>query len=322
MTAKRRRLGRGLDALLQGAKPKEGASPAEASPGVASLESGVESGAAVAEATAPSGGRDGSHVGRTLPTSKLRPNRLQPRSYFDDAALEELTESIRAQGVVQPIVVTREGEEYAIIAGERRWRAAQRAGLTDVPVYVRDVADDRELLALALVENVQRADLNPMEEAEAYELLAKDYGLSQEEIGRLVGKSRATVANTLRLLRLSEPVRDLLRTGALSAGQARPLLSLDTEAAQVDLAERAVAEGLTARRLEKLTGTGGRKTSKRSGPVKDANTQAAEAKLERTLQTKVEIRRSGSGGTVALHFHSEEELMGIYDLLMSAGDKR
>jgi len=306
VTAKRR-LGRGLDALLKPEAAQAASAPAR-EPG---KTDSPETQSPEASAAAP---------GRSIPTSKLRPNRLQPRSYFDDTALDELAESIRAQGIVQPLVVTEEGDGFRIVAGERRWRAAQRAGLSEVPVFIREVEDDRELLALALVENVQRADLNPIEEAEAYQILIGDHGLGQEDVGRLVGKTRAAVANTVRLLRLNETVQEMVRSGALSAGQARPLLSLETEAEQLVLAERAIAEGLTARRLEQLASP--RKKKKARREEKDPDTRAAEEKLERKLQTKVEIRRSGAGGTVALHFHSEEELMGLFDMLMSAAEER
>ncbi|KAB2960967.1 MAG: ParB/RepB/Spo0J family partition protein, partial [Thermoanaerobaculia bacterium] len=177
---------------------------------------------------------------RTLPVAQLVPNRFQPRSRFDDAGIEELAASIRAQGMIQPIVVSQiNPDTYAIIAGERRWRAAQRAGLAAVPVVVRQVRDDRHRLELALVENLQRADLNPVEEAEAYRMLAENFGLSHDEIAERVGKTRAAVTNTLRLLKLPPAVLDLLRAGQLSAGQARALLALEDAAAIERLAERA-----------------------------------------------------------------------------------
>lgn len=258
----------------------------------------------------------------TLPVDQLRPNRWQPRSDFDDEGLEELAASIRAQGVVQPLVVTtRDREVYTIIAGERRWRAARRAGLTEVPVVVREVTGDRELLELALVENVQRADLNAIEEAEAYRSLQESFGLSHEEMGKRVGKGRVSVTNTLRLLNLPEEVQDLLRSGRLSAGQARPLLALDSREEQVRLAERAVNGGLSARQLEEMVRPTGQSEprKKRAPKPEDPNSAAAADKLTRRLQTKVEIQRRGAGGTVKLHFHSEEELIRLYDLLMAAG---
>lgn len=260
---------------------------------------------------------------KLLPVDRLRPNRMQPRAAFDDSGLDELAESIRSQGVVQPLVVTPQDEgHFAIIAGERRWRAAQRAGLETVPVVVREVAGDRDLLELALVENLQREDLNAVEEAEAFQALRERFDLSQEEIAARVGKARSTVANSLRLLNLPGPVQDLLRDGRLSAGQARPLLALSDVEDQVALAERAARESLSARQLERLT-TEPRKNGKKSrrkAPEIEVNTAAAQEKLTRRLQTKVEIRRQRRGGQLRIHFRSEEELMRLYDLLMQRGD--
>jgi ParB family chromosome partitioning protein len=255
----------------------------------------------------------------TLPVDQLRPNRWQPRSVFDEEGLEELAASIRAQGVVQPLVVTtRDREEYTIVAGERRWRAARRAGLTEVPVVVREVTGDRELLELALVENVQRADLNSIEEAEAYRSLQESFGLSHEEMGLRVGKGRAAVSNTLRLLNLPDEVQDLIRSGQLSAGQARPLLALESREEQIRLAERAINGGMSARQLEEIVrpSDAPKPQPKREPRPEDPNSAAAAEKLTRHLQTKVEIRRRGKGGTVQLHFHSEDELMRLYDLLI------
>ena len=252
-----------------------------------------------------------------LPLDQLRPNRWQPRSEFDDTGLDELAESIKAQGIVQPLVVTtRDRKTYTIVAGERRWRAARRAGLDEVPVVVREVTGDRELLELALVENLQRADLNPVEEAEAYRSLQGSFGLSQEEIGRRVGRSRVTITNSLRLLNLPDEVLDLLRSGRLTAGQARPLLSLESDEAQLRLARRAVEAGMSARQLEAAVRPKAR--GQRAERRPDPNDAAAAEKLTRRLQTKVEIQRRRGGGFVALHFHGEEELMRLYDLLVEA----
>jgi ParB family chromosome partitioning protein len=277
---KKRGLGRGLDALIETAETK----PAEPV--------------------------------RTLPIDSLKPNRLQPRVHFDDAGLEGLAESIRAQGIVQPLVVTPEGDGWAIIAGERRWRAARKAGLEQVPVVVREVADDRELLELALVENLQRSDLNPIEEAEAYAALQEKFGLSQEAVATRVGKARTTVTNALRLLRLPEEVRELLSEGQLTAGQARPLLGLDSALQQILLAERAVREGLSARDVERLTAPKEPKPAKKPDRPVEVHTAAAAEKLTRRLQTRVEIKRQGKGGQLRIHFHSEEELMRLYDVLV------
>lgn len=254
----------------------------------------------------------------SLPLDRLKPNRWQPRSDFDDQGLEELAESIRSQGVVQPLVVTtRDRQVYTIVAGERRWRAARLAGLEEVPVVVREVTGDRELLELALVENLQRADLNPIEEAEAYRSLQESFGLSQEEIGRRVGRSRVAVTNSMRLLNLPDEIQDLLRSGRLSAGQARPLLGLDSDEERLELAQRAADRGLSARELEGLVRSEPTKRQRKSRET-DPNAAAAAETLTKRLQTKVEIRRRGKGGLVALHFHSEEELMRLYELLMAA----
>lgn len=289
---KRKGLGRGLDALLQREEPAL-AAPAEPVP--------VQS----------------------LPIGQLKPNRFQPRTHFDEDAIEELAASIRSQGVVQPLVVSPDADgTYFIIAGERRWRASRRAGLEQVPVVVRQVADDRELLELALVENLQRSDLNALEEAEAYLALQEKFGLSQEDVAARVGKARTTVTNSLRLLRLPEEVQELLREGRLTAGQARPLLGLPSREAQITLADRAVREGLSARDLERLSSEPAReKPVKKPRPV-EVNTAAAEEKLTRRLQTRVEIRRRGKGGFLQIHFHSEEELMRLYDVLVERGETR
>lgn len=257
---------------------------------------------------------------RTLSLGELVPNRYQPRSDFDDAGLEELAESIRTQGLVQPIVVTPGSEgKFTIVAGERRWRAARRAGLLEIPVVIRELESDRQLLELALVENLQRSDLNPVEEGEAYRSLKGSFGLSQEEIARQVGRARSTISNAIRLLTLPEEIQDMLRDGRLTAGQARPLLSLDDGERQLELARKAVQEGLTARQMEELVGGQQKPRAKRPARVLDADTRAAAERLTRKLQTKVEIHRKGRGGTVRLHFYTEEELMRLYEFLLQPG---
>ena len=292
MNVKKRGLGRGLDALLQPAAEEAPAAPAPV---------------------------------QSLPVASLKPNRFQPRTQFDEAEIQDLADSIRAQGVIQPLVVAPEdgeGGSYIIIAGERRWRAARRAGLEEVPVVVRAVSGDRELLELALVENLQRSDLNPLEEADAYLALQEKFGLSQEEIATRVGKARTTVTNSLRLLRLPPEVQDLLRAGQLSAGQARPLLGLAASEEQIGLANRAVRDGLSARDMERLTAEPREKPKKKPPRPVEVHTAAAEEKLTRRLQTRVEIRRRGKGGFLQIHFHSEEELMRLYDSLMERGEIR
>jgi len=254
-----------------------------------------------------------------MAVSDLEPNEYQPRTTFQEAELEELAASIRAQGIIQPLVVSPLGNgRYAIVAGERRWRAAQLAGLERVPVHIRKVASNEELLQLALVENLQREDLHPIEEAEAYDQLRESFGLSQAEIGERVGKSRTAVTNTLRLLRLPDVVQDLLRTGELTAGQARPLVSLPRPKRQEELALQAVEKGLSAREIEALVRAEDEEkpVKKKRKPSLDVHSRAAAERLTRALQTKVEIAKRGNRGSIRIHFHSEDELMRLYDCIV------
>ena len=256
-----------------------------------------------------------------LPVEQLIPNPDQPRRHFAPEALQELADSLKGRGMLQPLIVRPHPSDrglYQIVAGERRWRAAQRAGLAVVPVVVRQVKDDRELLELALVENLQRADLNPIEEAEAYRSLAESFGMSQEEIADRVGKARPAVSNTLRLLRLPPEIQDLLRSGELTQGQARPLLAVADTDEQLRLAMRAVREGLTARSMEAIAGGEAperKKRGRRAAKPVEPHAAAAAERLTRALHTKVEIERRGKGGLIRIHFHSEEELIGLFDRL-------
>ena len=289
MSSRRRGLGRGLDELF--------------------ADSGARSPAAP-------------RTERELPVAQLEPNSRQPRDRFDDGELADLASSIAQLGVLQPLVVTGgpdRGGRYRIVAGERRWRAAQKAGLESVPVVFRDVDDERELLELALVENLQRSDLNPLEEAEAFRSLSDEFELSQQEIAHRVGRSRAAVANALRLLRLPSAVQEQLRSGALTAGQARPLLALGDEQSQIELGFRAERESLSARELERIAAGRRRKAAtahRTAAPESDPHTADAVERLTRRLQTRVEIRRRRRGGGVLkIHFHSEPELIRIYERL-------
>lgn len=264
-------------------------------------------------------------AGRSLPIAQIQPNRLQPRTEFDDSQLEELAASIRTQGMIQPLIVTPTGKgTYTIVAGERRWRAAQRAGLTVVPVVVRQVRDDRDLLELALVENLQRADLNPMEEAEAYRTLQENFQLSQEEIAARVGKARPAVTNTLRLLKLPAEIQDFLRSGRLTAGQVRPLLAISDPERQQELALRALREGLSSRSMEELASgrKPGAKSAKSAKATPEPHAAAAAERLTQKLQTRVEIDRRGRGGTIRIHFHSEEELIRLYERITEPGGEK
>jgi ParB family chromosome partitioning protein len=256
---------------------------------------------------------------------RLEPNDYQPRSYVDDARLQELSRSIRANGIIQPIVVRRVGDRFQIIAGERRWRAAKVAGLLRVPVIVRDVAPGKEqsLLEMALIENIQRQDLNPIEEALAYRRLADEFQLKQEDIASAVGKDRATVANFLRLLRLPDEVRSEVASGRLSMGHARSLLSLTDEADQRRVARDVIARSLSVRETEsmvkKLVDAGQPQREAAEPKPADVHTRAAEDRLKLLLGTRVRIVRQGTRGRIEIDFVSEEELIRIYDQLTDRG---
>ncbi len=273
MEMRRRVLGRGLGALIPG--PTEPAVKKEAA---------AETWATIAS---------------------IAPNPYQPRETFDEPALAELTSSIRDRGLLQPLVVRRGGEgRYELIAGERRFRAAQRAGLTQVPIVVRD-ADGGEALELALIENLQREDLNPLEEARAYQRLADEFGLAHEEIALRVGKSRSAVTNSLRLLLLPPDVRAQLQSGALSAGHARSLLGLESHA-QALVARDVVARGLSVRDTEKLVRERGR------SPAVDLEQRAVESDLARALGTRVHLRHNKDGsGRIVIEYYSLDELDGL-----------
>jgi len=257
----------------------------------------------------------------------LEPNHYQPRGQMDDQRLEDLARSIRANGVIQPIVVRKlpstgtARDRYQIIAGERRWRAARRAQLTKVPIVVKDVAngDKKRMLEMALIENIQREDLNPMEAAAGYQRLVDEFHLKQDEIATQVGKDRATVANYLRLLKLPDEVRANVASGALSMGHARAIVALPTDSDQRRLARDVVSRGLSVRETEALVkgelGRQGPEAGKKPAAKKDVHVRAAEEQLRLSLGTPVEIKRRGKGGTIAITFTNETELQRIYEYL-------
>jgi ParB family chromosome partitioning protein len=255
---------------------------------------------------------------------RLVPNRFQPRALMDDARLDELARSIKANGVIQPIVVRRDGDRFHIIAGERRWRAAQKAGLLRVPVVVRDVAlgQERSLLEMALVENIQRENLNPIDEALAYRRLSEEFQLTQEAIAAAVGKDRASVANFQRLLRLPAEVQAEVAAGTLSMGHARALLSLTDEANQRRIAREIVTRGLSVRETEAIVRKATEAAAPRDAPPAkpaDVHTRAAEDRLRLALGTRVRIVRQGARGRIEIDFASEDELIRIYDQLTDRG---
>jgi ParB family chromosome partitioning protein len=219
---------------------------------------------------------------------------------------------------MQPLIVRRLGSRYQLIAGERRWRAARLAGLARVPAVIREVEDDR-LLELALIENIQREDLNPIEEAGAYKRLVTELGLSQEQVAEKVGKDRSTVANLLRLLRLPEPIRDAIGRRELSPGHARPLLALKEARPQIQIAREIVEQGLSAREVErqvKALLAPPKSEKKKPSARTDPNTRAAEDRLRRAIGTRVRITRKGKGGRLEISFHSEQELGRVYEILL------
>ena len=300
---KRRKLGRGLSALLG--------------------DSGVVAATAVAEGAAPvaeEGGPPPSGL-RTLAVSLLKPGKFQPRRQFDEAAIADLVESVRTKGVLQPILVRPQDGMFEIIAGERRWRAAQRAQLHEVPVIVREFTD-KEALEVALVENLQRQDLTALEEAEGYRRLVEEFDHTQEELAKAVGKSRSHVANMMRLLALPGPVKDMLDLGQLSAGHARALL---TATDPVGLARQVVDKQLNVRQTEKLAGgeASGAKAGKGKSQGKlfdkDADIAALERDLTEQLGCRVSLISSGKGGELTIHYGSLEQLDDILSRLSRSG---
>jgi len=247
-------------------------------------------------------------------TDLLRPNKFQPRAQMDEERIHELSRSIRANGIIQPIVVRKADQGYEIIAGERRWRAAQHAGLLKVPVVVRDVPEDR-LLAVALIENIQREDLNAIEEAVAYRRLSDEFHLTQEQIADAVGKDRSSVANVVRLLRLPQEVRASVASNALSMGHARAILALADEASQLRVARDVIARNLSVRETEALVKKSTAPEEQKPEKTVDVHTRAAEDKLRLSLGTRVHINRRGKGGRIEIDFVNEDELQRLYERL-------
>jgi ParB family transcriptional regulator, chromosome partitioning protein len=255
-----------------------------------------------------------------LRIEQIEPNSEQPRTRFEDSALDELAASIKANGIVQPVVVRPRGVGYQIVAGERRWRAAQRAGLHRIPVVVRDVPDEK-LLELALIENIQREELNPIEEAKAYRKLIDSIGLTQEAIAERVGRERSLIATALRLLKLPDEVQALIEEGKLSAGHGRALLMSDDPAVQKAAARTIASQSLSVREAERLIKNkrlSGNAEKKAVRPARDANLISAETKLRRKLGTNVTIlpAKSGTGGRLEIEYYTMDDLNRIYQGIM------
>jgi ParB family chromosome partitioning protein len=254
----------------------------------------------------------------TLPLSSIEPNPVQPRRRFHVQHLEELATSIRANGILQPLIVRKHGNTHQLVAGERRLRAAQLAGLTEVPVVVQDIADER-MLTLALIENIQREDLNPLELAAAYDRLIREMGLSHEEIARQTGKDRATISNTLRILKLPFDVQQLLVEQRLSMGHAKAILGLADPETQLRLAEEAVAKGLSVRNVEGRVNQllGSRDARDQTAKQIDPNVRSATEELERVLGTRVRIVEvTDQRGRIEIEFYSQTELQRLYQQIV------
>jgi ParB family chromosome partitioning protein len=275
----RRALGRGLDALIPAAETRAGAAD--------------------------------------IPVARISPNPHQPRQSIDEESLAELVASIREHGVIQPLIVTQVGDEYQLIAGERRWRAAQLAGLVTLPALVKETTP-QQMLELALVENLQRADLNPLEEAGAYRELIDEFGLTQEQVAGRVGKSRTAVANTLRLLRLPEEVKQALAAGRISEGHARALLALPSGPLQRQALGIILQRGLNVRQTEELVRRMQAEAPEAGATTRPLSPQDRDAvdKFQARLGTKVNLVRSKQGGRLVIHFYSEEELQAIYEAIV------
>jgi ParB family chromosome partitioning protein len=321
VTKKRGGLGRGLGALIpQGPVEQEDSGttpvtpeailPAQTAPAITGEQPLSGNAAGVLE----------------VPVDSIKPNPHQPRQAIQPEQLEELAASMREHGVLQPLVVTRSGDgTYTLIAGERRWRAARVAGLESVPAIVKE-ASPREMLEMALVENLQRADLNPLEEAHAYRELVHDFGLRQEDVAERVGKSRTTVTNALRLLDLPLQVQESVSLGLITAGHARAILQVPTEEGQLRLMELAVADGLNVRQVEELARRLAEAASREQAPAKPARddrqddlydaVRELEDKFRNALGTKVQLSRSSRGGKLVIYFYSEEELDRIYGTIV------
>ncbi len=290
---KKRSLGRGLNALIPSAPPAEQSSSA------ADPETG----------------------GQSVPVTAIQPNPHQPRTVMDPEKLAELAASIQEHGLIQPLIVTQQGDHYILIAGERRWRAAQQAGLAIVPVIIKE-ATPQEMLELAIIENIQRADLNPLEEAYAYQQLIDDFGLIQEEVAKRVGKGRSTVANLVRLLNLPPNIQQAVSDGEISGAHGRALLPLPTPEAQTAAMNQIIKHALNVRQTEALVK---KLLADKKPPPKPRHVLPPElADLQRqfadSLGTRVNIEKSGKGGRVVIHYYNDEDLQAIYDTIVRSGD--
>src|SRR5580700_4243885 len=311
----RNALGRGLGALIREPEPQTPASPAPANSAAPSASHPAGAGGSAA-ATAPT--FTPTPAGPLqIDIDLIEPSPYQPRTRFREEALDELARSIQASGIIQPIVLRPVGNRFQLIAGERRWRAAQRAGLAKVPVIARQVSDELAL-EMTLVENIQREDLNAIEAARAFERLMAEFQLTQEAVAERTGKDRATVANSIRLLKLEPTIQDWIEEGKLTAGHGRALLAVADPPLRMRYAQRASRGGLTVRQIERLASRRARGASPATEIHVDANIRAAIDELQRHLGTKVLLREKTKmrPGQLVMEYYDDTQLMGIYDRLM------
>lgn len=306
--APKRGLGKGLDSLI----PSSVLKPMQPETGAVTEEKSVKD--------VENAKNEEKDAEKLVKISKIEPNREQPRKNFDEEALNELAESIKKVGLISPILVQKKNDRYLIIAGERRWRAAKIAGLKEVPVIIREYTE-REIAEIALIENVQREDLNPIEEAMGYKRLIEEFSLKQEEVAECVSKSRSAITNALRLLKLAEPVQQLLIDGLLSMGHARALLAVEDEEKQAELAEKIIKESLSVREVEKLVKNLDKPV--REKPIPDVQLQAIyesyEERMKQSLATKVKIApsaRAKGAGKFEIEFYSTEDFERILERIM------
>jgi ParB family transcriptional regulator, chromosome partitioning protein len=306
----RNALGRGLGALIREAEPKK------PEPQPASIQPQQMTGSGAAAAPAPARQAAGP---QEIDIDLIEPSPFQPRTRFREEALDELARSIKTSGIIQPLVVRPIGSRFQLIAGERRWRAAQRAGLTKVSVIIKQVPDELAL-EMTLVENIQREDLNPMEAARAFERLMDEFQMTQEAVAERTGKDRATVANAIRLLKLERAIQDWIEEGKLSAGHGRALLAVPEPLLRLRYAQRAARGGLTVRQIEKLAARRSRATQPHPQPQVhlDANIRAALQELQQHLGTRIILRLKTKSrpGQLVLEYYDDAQLMGLYDRLM------
>jgi len=256
-----------------------------------------------------------------IPIDKIKPNSKQPRRAFDEDKLEELAQSVREYGVVQPIIVRKAGDHYEIVAGERRWRACQKIGLTSIPAIIKKF-DDQELTEIALIENIQREDLNPIEEALAYRKLIKEFGLTQEELAKKIGKSVPFISNMRRLLNLPEEIQEMVEVGSLTIGHARALLAVKDPDTQLELANKVIKQGLSVRDIEKIVNNVAKGNKKPKLKAEDLRREPIvlqfEEKLRSYFGTQVKVKGQSDKGKIEIDYYSEEDLNRIIELFFGA----